>query len=117
MLAVRSRTCVPRHQDSSNASKSLAITAITAVTTIQRRDCVGMTATYASPSVRDSFLNSLESTDRSTSVQLAHALLGCGNPLPGITCTELGLPAKSTYDCAARRVLALYSADGSGRQA
>ena len=76
-----------------------------------------MTPTYASPSVRDSFLNSLESSDRSTSVQLAHALLGCGNPLPGITCTELGLPANSTYDCAARRVLALYSPEGSGRLA
>jgi len=117
MLAVRSRPCVPRHQDSSNASKSLAITAIPAVTTPCCRDCAGMMATYASPSVRDSFLNSLESTDHSTSIQLAHALLGCGNPLPGITCTELGLPSNSTYDCAARRVLALYSADGSGRQA
>jgi hypothetical protein len=114
MLAVRSRTCVPRHRRFEHASKSLAVTA---VTTIHCRDGIGMTATYASPSVRDSFLNSLESTDHSTSVQLARALLGCGNPLPGITCTELGLPSNSTYDCAARRVLALYSADASGRQA
>jgi hypothetical protein len=114
MLAVRSRTCVPRHRRFEHASKSLAVTA---VTTIHCRDGIGMTATYASPSVRDSFLNSLESTDHSTSVQLARALLGCGNPLPGITCTELGLPSNSTYDCAARRVLALYSVDASGRQA
>jgi len=76
-----------------------------------------MTATYAAPLIRDKFLVSLDSPDRSLSVQLALALLGCGNPLPGITCNELGLPANSTYDCAARRVLALYSTDGSGRPA
>ena len=74
-----------------------------------------MTATYASPSARDRFLESLELSDRALSVELASALLGCGNPLPGVTCSELGLPANSTYDCAARRVLALYSADGAGR--
>ena len=75
-----------------------------------------MNASYATPSLRDSFLNSLESSDRLLSVQLALSLLGCGNPLPGLTCSELGLPANSTYGCAARRVLALYSIDGTGRQ-
>jgi len=101
----------PPSPNSSNAHKSIF------VATVLRRERVGMTPTYAAPLVRDRFLNSLESTDRAVSVELAHALLGCGNPLPGITCTELGLPANSTYDCAARRVLALYSTDAGGRQA
>ncbi|HTR57324.1 MAG TPA: hypothetical protein VMM27_04035 [Casimicrobiaceae bacterium] len=74
-----------------------------------------MSATYAAPFVRDRFLNSLESSDRLLSVQLALGLLGCGNPLPGVTCNELGLPVHSTYDCAARRVLALYSTDSTAK--
>jgi hypothetical protein len=74
-----------------------------------------MSPSYAAPSLRDEFLNALASSDRGLSVQLALSLLGCGNPLPGLTCSELGLPANSTYDCAARRVLALYSMAGIGR--
>lgn len=75
-----------------------------------------MTGFYATASLRDRFLESLEGPDRALSVQLARALLGCGNPLPGMTCTEFGLPARSTYDCAARRVLSLYSNDGAAKE-
>ena len=38
-------------------------------------------------------------------MQLASNLVDCNNPLPGMTCLELGLPAGSTYGCAARLVL------------
>lgn len=72
-----------------------------------------MSTSYAAAFVRDRFLNSLELSDRSLSVALAPSLLGCGNPLPGLTCEELGLPNPSTYDCAARRVLTLYAAGGA----
>jgi hypothetical protein len=50
-------------------------------------------------------------------VRLALTLLGCTNPLPGITCADLGLPANSTYDGAARRVLALYLDPAAGSDA
>jgi hypothetical protein len=66
------------------------------------------------PHIRDRFLDSLASADRPLSVELARSLLGCRNPLPGMTCTELGLPVPSTYDCAARRVLMLYAAGDGG---
>ena len=75
-----------------------------------------MSPSYAAPSLRDRFLSSLELPDRSLSVQLSLCLLGCGNPLPRLTCSELGLPGNSTYGCAARRVLALYSIADAERQ-
>lgn len=66
-----------------------------------------MSHPYALPLLRDRFLKSLEPpVDRVLSAELARALLGCGNPLPGMTCAELGLPMPSTYDAAARHVLA-----------
>jgi len=72
---------------------------------------------YAVPLLRDRFLRSLEPPgDRLLSVELALALLGCVNPLPGMTCEELGLPVPSTYDAAARHVLALYSSAGDQGQ-
>ena len=74
-----------------------------------RIDWSTMQPSYAVSSVRDRFLDSLASSNRSLSVELARNLLGCGNPLPGMTCAELGLPVPSTYDCAARRVLTLYA--------
>jgi hypothetical protein len=78
---------------------------------------MNMRTSYAAPSVRDRFLSSLDAPDRSLSVELAQALLGCGNPLPGLTCVELGLPVHSTYDSAARRVLARYAMDDTAKEA
>jgi hypothetical protein len=62
---------------------------------------------YAPAAVRDQFLDALDARDVPASTRLAVNLTGCMNPLPGITCDELGLPAGSTYGSAARRVLAL----------
>ena len=68
-----------------------------------------MTAPYASAGIRDEFLAALDADDRMLSTQLAVNLTGCANPLPGITCDQLGLPLGSTYGSAACRVLLLYS--------
>ena len=67
-----------------------------------------MNTCYASPAVRDEFLVALEANDRAASTKLALNLTDCMNPLPGMTCGELGLPIGSTYGCAARHVLLLY---------
>jgi hypothetical protein len=64
---------------------------------------------YASPAIRDQFLGALDAHDRALSTELALNLTGCMNPLPGMTCDQLGLPIGSTYDCAARWVLQLYA--------
>jgi hypothetical protein len=66
-------------------------------------------ASYASAAMRDQFLDALDARDRVLSRRLALNLTGCMNPLPGMTCGELGLPAGSTYGAAARCVLSLYS--------
>jgi hypothetical protein len=66
-----------------------------------------MTAPYASASIRDQFLAALDADDRALSTRLALNLTGCMNPLPGMTCDQLGLPIGSTYGSAARRVLLL----------
>jgi hypothetical protein len=71
-----------------------------------------MSPPYASPAIRDEFLRALDVNDRQLSTKLALNLTECTNPLPGITCSQLDLPVGSTYGCAARRVLLLYS----GRQ-
>jgi hypothetical protein len=62
-------------------------------------------ALYAPPAARDLFLDALDARDVALSERLALHLTGCMNPLPGITCGELGLPPGSTYGSAARRVL------------
>jgi hypothetical protein len=64
-----------------------------------------MTEGYASPAVRDRFLDALDAGDHALSAELARNLTHCGNPLPGMTCNQLGLPMGSTYGCAARSVL------------
>ncbi|HSC98858.1 MAG TPA: hypothetical protein VLI21_08145 [Casimicrobiaceae bacterium] len=64
-----------------------------------------MSAPYAPARFRDQFLAALDSHDHALSMQLASNLVDCNNPLPGMTCLELGLPAGSTYGCAARLVL------------
>ena len=66
-------------------------------------------ALYAPAAVRDQFLRALDARDRTESARLALHLTGCMNPLPGMTCGELGLPTGSTYGSAARRVLVLDS--------
>ncbi|MGE5169400.1 MAG: hypothetical protein ACM3JC_03400 [Rudaea sp.] len=65
---------------------------------------------YAPATVRDQFLNALDGHDHALSTRLALNLIACMNPLPGMTCDALGLPAGSTYGSAAKRVLALYAA-------
>jgi hypothetical protein len=64
---------------------------------------------YAPAAVRDQFLHALDARDRELSMRLALNLTDCMNPMPGMTCGELGLPPGSTYGFAARRVLVLYS--------
>ena len=69
-----------------------------------------MSAPYASAALRDRFLGALDAGDRALSTELALGLTTCINPLPGMTCDELGLPIGSTYGSAAQRVLLMYSA-------
>ena len=64
-----------------------------------------MIAPYASPKLRDQFLAALDADDRALFTQLARGLTGCTNPLPGMTCEQLGLPIGSTYGSAARYML------------
>jgi hypothetical protein len=68
-----------------------------------------MSAPYALPAIRDRFLGALDADDRALSTELALNLTSCGNPLPGMTCDQLGLPKGSTYGTAALHVLRLYS--------
>ena len=68
-----------------------------------------MNAAYAPAALRDRFLGALDEDDRALSTELALGLTTCMNPLPGMTCDELGLPIGSTYGSAARRVLLMYS--------
>jgi hypothetical protein len=72
--------------------------------------CYEMTGCYASPTIRDQFLAALDTDDRARSTQLALNLAGCLNPLPGMTCKQLGLPIGSTYASAAQYILSLYPA-------
>ena len=64
-----------------------------------------MIVSYASPKLRDRFITALDADDRALSSELALDLTGCVNPLPGITCNQLGIPIGSTYGSAARCVL------------
>ena len=75
---------------------------------------INVDSLYAPAAVRDRFLAALDGGDHAVSARLALDLTGCGNPLPGMTCDALGLPARSTYGCAARRVLVLYSQPQEG---
>lgn len=63
-------------------------------------------ADYASGSVRDRFLDALDSAETGPAVEIARHLLTCGNPLPSATCVALGLPSGSSYGAGARAVLA-----------
>jgi hypothetical protein len=68
-----------------------------------------MTPSYASPAIRDQFLAALDADNHTRSTELALNLTHCTNPLPGLTCDQLGLPVGSTYASAAQRVLLLYA--------
>lgn len=68
-----------------------------------------MIAGYASPALRDRFLAALDAGNQPLFTHLARDLTGCGNPLPGMTCDQLGLPIGSTYGSAAQCVLLRYS--------
>ena len=67
-----------------------------------------MNAPYASAALRDRFLGALDADDCTLSTELALGLTTCTNPLPGMTCQQLGLPIGSTYGCAAQHVLCMY---------
>ena len=60
---------------------------------------------YASPQLRDQFLAALDADNQPLCAHLARDLAGCGNPLPGMICDQLGLPMGSTYGTAAACVL------------
>jgi hypothetical protein len=89
----RRRTCV---RDAARVGAGLAR---------RRRGKRRMIASYASPKLRDQFLAALDADDRALFTQLAIGLTRCMNPLPGMTCDQLGLPIGSTYGSAARHVL------------
>jgi hypothetical protein len=72
---------------------------------------------YASADARDKFLAAIDSGDWQACMRLALGLTTCGNPLPGMACQQLDLPARSTYGCAARRVLALCQDSMTARPA
>jgi hypothetical protein len=60
---------------------------------------------YAPAELRDRFLNAVDAQDDALCNRLAVDLKNCMNPLPGLTCQQLGLPAGSTYGSAARHIL------------
>ena len=64
-----------------------------------------MRSSSAAPAMRDAFLVALDADDMARATHVAFHLTGCTDPLPGMTCMKLDLPAGSTYGCAARRVL------------
>lgn len=66
----------------------------------------GIDGTHASPAYRDGFLSALDRQDAVTLARLAQEMTSCGNPLPSVTCAQLGIPVGSTYGFAARRIVA-----------
>lgn len=72
-----------------------------------------MIGDYVPAAVRDQFLAALDAGDKVASTRLALGMTACLNPLPGLTCEALGLPARSTYGTAARRVLVLNTSPAS----
>jgi hypothetical protein len=63
--------------------------------------------------VRDRFLDALHTGDRERVVALAGMLAGSRIPLPNAVCAQLGLPPRSAYAAAARKVLAPERAPSS----
>ena len=66
---------------------------------------------FASPAVRDAFLSAIDADDAAATAKLAQHIVGCSNPLPGMTCQALGLPLGSTYGNAAQHLLDGHAAD------
>jgi hypothetical protein len=66
---------------------------------------------FASSAVRDAFLTALDAADSAATARLAQHIVGCSNPLPGMTCQALGLPLGSTYGNAAQHLLDGHAAN------
>ena len=60
---------------------------------------------FTPPDVRDRFLASLDESSMLHAATLAMHLTTSRNPLPGMTCQQLGLPVGSSYAAAAKLVL------------
>jgi hypothetical protein len=60
---------------------------------------------FTPPAVRDKFLASLDEASTLNAATLALNLTTSRNPLPGMTCQQLGLPLGSSYAAAAKLVL------------
>jgi hypothetical protein len=107
--ATRAATQAPHRRRARLSDPSCLGTGVARRQTARRRGGYLMIAPYASPTIRDQFLTALDAHDRDLCTRLALNLIDCGNPLPGMTCDQLGLPIGSTYGSAARRVLLLYA--------
>ena len=62
-------------------------------------------SSFATPAIRDRFLAALDEPDDVSALRFALHLTASRNPLPGLTCQQLGLPRGSSYGSAARYVL------------
>ena len=62
-------------------------------------------SSFTPPAIRDRFLAALDEPDDVTALRFALHLTTSRNPLPGLTCQQLGLPMGSSYGSAARYVL------------
>lgn len=60
---------------------------------------------FTPPGVRDQFLASLDEPNTLNAATMAKHLTTSRNPLPGMTCQQLGLPVGSSYAAAAKLVL------------
>jgi hypothetical protein len=60
---------------------------------------------FTPPDVRDQFLAALDESSTLNAATLALHLTSSRNPLPGMTCQQLGLPFGSSYAAAAKWVL------------
>ena len=60
---------------------------------------------FTPPHVRDQFLASLDESSTLNAATQALHLTTSRNPLPGMTCQQLGLPLGSSYAAAAKLVL------------
>ena len=69
---------------------------------------------FTPPAIRDRFLAALDDHDDASARGLALHLTTSRNPLPGLTCQQLGLPMGSSYGSAARHVLDRNTEQGAG---
>jgi hypothetical protein len=62
-------------------------------------------SSFTPPGIRDRFLAALDEANDGSAHRFALHLTTSRNPLPGLTCQQLGLPMGSSYGAAARWVL------------